>query len=417
MSRTPTSRIRAAELGNEYQGEQGLGMNHMMPGQDHFSRRPSLPTHLSVGPSRMRTSHYGSPRMPPSGVNAARMGFDPNARRMSLDRLASHPYAHLAAQANSVVYGTGMPRFRPSLPTTTQSTPTLTPQAHNAELPPVFSGSDSTGSGHTSDSGGSNSGLPELSLPPHLQAQTPLVGSAPDSDVRPELMHRQSLPAHLAMPPRFGSSSAGLVAPPQSASTGTAHMPMRFPRADHVYALSTRNYQPPIAGPLPNPDFSFGSVGSGDANGNGEGEGSRTDGARTPENQLQAQLNSYTFPQADDRKDDGSGAGGGNGLDMEMEGDPHSAALPPRGMGAPVYYLDAQGLHGAADPYASRFGSIASIASIAESESSATSGSFFNSETSSYNLRHDDLSSAGHSSVNYSDSRRASWLVFLIFPL
>lgn len=173
-----------------------------------------------------------------------------------------------------------------------------------------------------------------------------------------------------------------------------------------------RGHQRLIAGPLPNPDFLFGSVGNGNANGNGEGEGPQTDGAHTSENQSQTHLNSYTLLQAGGRKGDGSGARGGNSLDMEMEVNPHSAALAPRDVDAPVCYLDAQGLHGAADPYALRFESIASITSIAVSESGATSGSFVDGETSSDNVRHDDPSSTGHSSINYSDSQRASWLVF-----
>ena len=69
---------------------------------------------------------------------------------MSLERLAVHPYAYAAMQQNSSVYGPnavgnmggmgtttgmGLGRFRPTLPATTHSTPTGTPQARTSDLP------------------------------------------------------------------------------------------------------------------------------------------------------------------------------------------------------------------------------------------------------------------------------------------
>lgn len=394
MSRTPTLGM-GLEQGAEFTGEAGFGGNGLqaIPMQDHYTRRPSLPTHLGIGPSRVRAGYLASPRASAlslgGGVNAARMvGYDPNARRMSLDRLASHPYAHVAAQANSLVYGPGATRFRPSLPATTHSTPTLTPQARTADLPPVDQQPSVDSNQNSNGDGDAASGIPELSLPPHLQHSTPVT------DMRPELMHRQSLPAHLATPQQLPAST-GFASQPQSASA----MSMRFPRQGHVYTLSARNYQPPIPGPLPNPDFSFGSVG------NGECEGAPTEGSGTPDQQLQSSLNNFQFPEME--KGDNGAAGGSNSLDMEMDGESRPT-LPPGGLGGrpPVFYRDSQGLHGAANPYTPRFGSIASTASIADSESSVTSGACFSSEAGSgFDVQ---VNSAGHSSIGYNDTRRGS---------
>ncbi|KAL5528590.1 hypothetical protein ACEPAF_7726 [Sanghuangporus sanghuang] len=392
MSRTPTSHM-GMEQGHDYSEEMDYGSNGMMPTQDQFVRRTSLPTVLGIGPSRVRAGY--SPRlngMSSLGMNAGRMsGFDPAVRRMSLDRLASHPYAHLAAQANSMVYGSSLSRYRPTLPATTHSTPTLTPQARTTDLPPInqmhTDGDQTDCNGNAGIETGSSNGMSDSSLPPHMH-HPPM--SPPESEARPELMHRQSLPAHLASPGQFAPSTTSFPPQPHSANP----MSMRFPRAGHVYALSSRTYQPPIAGPLPNPDFSFGSVG------NGESEGSQGDGTSTPDMQLQSSLNNFQFPPMDDGKDNNGSSSGGtsNSLDMEMESDPQSnlpsGGLDPR---SAVYYRDSQGLHGAADPYASRFGSIASTVSITESESSVTSGACFSSEGGS------NFDSAG-----YNDTRRAS---------
>lgn len=390
MSRTPTSSM-GSEMGQDnsnYPGGDSFASSNLMnvPGQDPFSRRPSLPTHL--GPTRLRPGYSRGPGgLSLGGSVGINGGFNPNSRRMSLDRLASHPYAHLAAQANNMVYGSGVAanRYRPTLPGTTQSTPTLTPQAHTSELPTLV---DSAGgiSSSGNDSHGSSSESPQLSLPSHLQQQQQQqqqhssVKSSPTPEMRPELMHRQSLPGHVSVPPQF-PSSPGFAQMQQPPPASAGNIPVRFPRVGQ-FAISARSYQPPIPGPLPNPNFSFGSVDStvGDDNSSVTNDGGSVNG----DAHLHQQLNSFQFPSVEGKEEN-------NGLKMEMDG---SNGI---GQGAPVYYSDMRNINGV-DPFASRFGSIASIASIAESESSATSGGYF-SEAGSF-----DVSSNG-----LRDARRPSW--------
>lgn len=80
---------------------------------------------------------------------------------------------------------------------------------------------------------------------------------------------------------------------------------------------------------------------------------------------------------------------------MEMDGDARSN----------LYYRDTQNVHGPVDPYVPRFGSIASTVSVAESESSVTSGACFSSESASNFEIQQDLANG------YSNARRASWFV------
>ncbi|KAH8119124.1 hypothetical protein DFH11DRAFT_1539988 [Phellopilus nigrolimitatus] len=364
-----------------------LGWSDGDPSSGPVPPPPITPNTSRHGASHMRSGYPGRARgvcmnIGAGGVGSGRFGgFDPSTRRMSLDRLGSHPYAHVAAQANGVaMYGQ---RFHPTLPATAHSTPTLTPQAHTSELPSI---QPHQIDGNNSSNDSSPSALPELLLPSHLQ-HPPI--SPPTTDMRSELMHRQSLPAQFAQPPHLPSTPNYA-----HAQLPGAGMQTRFPRPGHVFALSARSYQPPIPGPLPNPDFSFGSP---RLAGNEEGENVFTDGNTSCSSTPGGQLPSYQFPSLEAGKDDSENMG----MDLDMDAD---ATTGLRGLGTrpSVYFRDVHGVHGA-DPYASRFGSIASIASIAESESSA---SYF-SETGSYDVQHDGSGSATLP-TGFNDTRRPS---------
>ncbi|THH09119.1 hypothetical protein EW145_g2228 [Phellinidium pouzarii] len=385
MSRTPTYPDANAGQARPY------GMNMIQtPSPDQFLRRPSLPTHLGIGPPRGRPGYSGSTRgvSMNMGMGGRLSGFDAGVRRMSLDRLASHPYAHLAAQANSVIYGPGTTRFRPTFPGTTHGTPTRTPQAHTSDLPQVQTSQMEANRDCNQD------GHPELLLPPHLQQHSPM--SPPVPEIRTELLHRQSLPAQFARPP-----SASNFSHTRSVPQSSSHVQMRFPRPGHVFALSARSYQPPIPGPLPNPNFSFGSP---HASVNEEGEGASADSSASGSGTPGTQLPNCQFPPSENEKGDEEGAE--IGMDTDTDPNPGFAGLGAR---SSVYYHDAQDVYGATDPYGSRFGSIASIASIAESESSATSGYF--SEAGSFDVQPDGAGSVAHPPGEFNDARRPSCTV------
>ncbi|KAI5123073.1 hypothetical protein M0805_000507 [Coniferiporia weirii] len=386
MSRTPTSGLGVG-IGADANVRQMENANITpTPNSGQFSRRPSLPTHLGVASSHGRVGPHSSTRgvsmgMNSGGVGAVRFaGFDPSTRRMSLDRLAVHPYAHLAVQANGMVYGPGATRFRPTLPGTTHSTPTLTPQAHTSELPSVQE--PQTGDNSIRNDC-DHSELAEHSLPIHL----PTSPSAPE--LRPELLHRQSLPAQFAhhVPPSLARGQTG----PLSGS----HLQTRFSQPGNMYAFSTRSYQPPIPGPLPNPDFSFGSPRVED------GENVPTDNNASGSGVPGAQQQSSQFSISEGRKDENDFPE--MGMDTDAEPDPRLSRFGAR---PALYFPDTHGMHGGVDRYATRFGSIASIASIAESESSATSN--FYSEVDSFDVQQDSAGPVTHPPGGFNDARRSS---------
>lgn len=240
------------------------------------------------------------------------VGFDPYSRRLSLDRLASHPYAHLAVAANGAVFGpiraSSQMHARARLPIgpKTQS-PSQTPQAQRAPLPTVF---------------------------------TP-AGHAHDHNHRSELMHRASMPTHAHG--RIGSDPVA------------AAYRMRFPQDGHHYALSARTYQAPIPGPLPEPDFSFGTSTPSSCSSDSDSAG----------------MSNFSRPR--------------DGHDVDVETEDGSVA--------------------SYDAFSSRFGSsrFGSIASVADSESSATSAYF--SEVGSFEVR----PPTSHSGAFDQDGRRLSW--------
>lgn len=347
---------------------------------NYNSRRPSLPTHLVSDASRqgqigaMRTS--GAISYSNSMGSVRPMAFDPQARRMSLDRLASHPYAHIAAQANSMLYGhTVASRYRPSLPNTTHSTPTLTPQANTSELPQVSE---------------ENTSIVPAPLPSSSQPVLAHHGSLspPTMDMRSELMHRQSLPAQFIQ-------TSGIPAAPPGPLT-SSHLHSRFPRAGQMYTIPTRTYQPPIPGPLPNPDFSFGSP-SNPSTVREEAE-NVSDGIASGSGTPAGQTQNYQFPLQ--QKDDGENTDVGIIVD-NGDGDSVAHGGGFMGMGnrsAALYRMQQGGL----DPYAHRFGS---IASIAESESSVNSGIY--GEAGGFDPQQDGFNSGQPPS--YNDARRPSW--------
>ncbi|TDL25933.1 hypothetical protein BD410DRAFT_836636 [Rickenella mellea] len=234
-------------------------------------RRGSLPTHVGSGiypppPSAFRVRSHGNGvagSLGPGGM----VGFDPFARRLSLDRLAAHPYAHLAVAANGAVFGPNGMSGRRTVINGRNHSPSHTPQPIRPDLPSSYN------NGHETE------------------------------QMRPELMHRASMP-----PPQINAANQ---------------------RDGHVYALSSRAYQAPIPGPLPAPDFSFGTPTS----------------AVTGESDIA----SFSFPRESD-------------LDGETE----------------------EGSAASYDAFSSRFGSIASIASVPESDSSATSAYY--SEVGSFEI-------------------------------
>ncbi len=120
-----------ASNGTQFTDNHG-GFADVRPPANNDLRRPSLPTHLNLTGLGLRNAnghHSGPPtsfRMPgnerngtsnenldtgnavpsrPVKIAPSRI-YDPTAsRRLSLDRLASHPYAQLALQANNAVFG------------------------------------------------------------------------------------------------------------------------------------------------------------------------------------------------------------------------------------------------------------------------------------------------------------------------
>ena len=265
-------------------------------------RRPSLPVNLGHSVGLGLGGPPNSFRMRPSG-------FDPSQRRMSLDRLATHPYAHVAVAANGAVYGQMRPHRRLPIGQLSQSS-LHTPQAMRSELPQTMGVADSS------------------------------------ERIRPELMHRGSMPPqgmHMSRSTDYSGSSLC----PDSL----------IPPYRHMYAtVSSRHYQPPSAGPLPAPGYSFGTSTS----------------APTPSENDNDQSGASSTMQGYPLKPD-----------QEFDGDEESPDLFRMSMGP-------------------RFGSIASIAS----ESSVASGYY--SENGSFDIR-PSTSHSLHGQDQYNlDARRPS---------
>jgi hypothetical protein len=131
---------------------------------------------------------------------------------------------------------------------------------------------------------------------------------------------------------------------------------MGFPRENHYYALSQRQYRPPAAGPLPAPGYSFGTS---------------------------TATSTSTTPPSSEGDNDQSGVAYPYKADHEVDGD-----------------------EDAPDPsnFYSRFGS---IASIAESESSIASGYY--SEAGSFDVRPSTSHSLQSQVLFDQDGRRQSW--------
>lgn len=280
-------------------------------------RRPSLPTHLG------HTVGLGLGG-PPNSFRMRPAGFDPSQRRMSLDRLASHPYAHVAVAANGAYFSSLRPTSHPHrrLPIGSMGQPpSHAPQPHRTDMPQSIGGV-----GHSVVDG----------------AERP----------RPELMHRASMPAQAMHIPRSFDYSgpqmnSELLVPPSYR--------MNLPREGHLYALSSRHYQPPVAGPLPAPGYSFGTSTSTPPSAENEND-----------NQSVNALQAYPFQP-----------------DQDADGEEEAA--------------------GQYDAY-SRFGSIASIAG---SESSIASGYY--SEVGSFDIRPSTSQSLQGHGLFDQDGRRQSW--------
>lgn len=489
-------------------------------------RRPSLPTHLHGHGQNSVSNMHGSGGPPNSfrmsGLNArsarglgsfsgvssagfqnglsplALNGIDPMQRRMSLDRLSRHPYAHLAAQANGMVFGA---RYRPSsalsggsgnrLPIgpktglqaqnqnlnamqtspnaglqtvgSVGNTPMHTPQPRQSELP--------QGAGDAP--GMDTETAPDQGVPSQMEQQMQSAHQQQYLHItRPELMHRASLPAQPASQfrnpfdsigaPANGdgsdgnaiesgdnamqgiqtSANHGVPRGPLSASAIHSHpmfsnpfassqhalqsqsqhtmigpfsesgmypanaAQMRFPREGHSYVLSARTYQPPLAGPLPNPDFQFGT---GTSPGSGESDGSGSSGSPDPasgssggdtEQGLNHHLQNYSFPGPSDggASDANSNAnsvdasaGSGDVYEMQDLNGGMAPCAPP-----PAFH-----------PYmASRYNSVVSIADSEVSVASHYSNA--PSEVGSYDVGpHGHVQHAAHLQ-GFNDGRRPS---------
>lgn len=414
---------------HQAQGENMPTRTTPVPMEDDSSllamRRPSLPTHLGTGLPSPRASPLGLGMVngPPSAYrmrNASHCGslaaprrlssdalglFDPAARRLSLDRLAKHPYARLALRANELVYGPEVIRastaashlpigpksqqhahilphsflqqhqqqYHPAPPLSQiqDVTPTHgTPQAHRAELPQDTFTQMGTESSVTSGDVG-------------IQFRNPF-------DTTQSQTHG-SLLVDAQTDPRSALESLG---PVSAGATNDGHFPpyrMRFPREGHVYSFAARNQVAPvIPGPLPNPDFSFGSPEGNDNGGPGAAGGvSVGSGGETGQNQGPAHIQAYSFPGHGVTESENGGTDGMGNRNVDGEDE-----LQPPAFG----------------PYQSRFGS---IASIAESESSIASG-FYSTAASDVGSSFDLRPSTGHSlqgmapQGRFNDGRRPS---------
>lgn len=423
-SRTPTLGFDAqADTNVSADGREDMPMTSLPP-QESLSRRPSLPTHLGpntyaraptnmasravaggttgAGPHRISSTQYavnGHGGYARQGGSLA--GFDPNARRMSLERLAVHPYAYAAMQQNSSVYGpgailnmtgmgpqTGMghARFRPTLPATTHSTPTGTPQAHMHDLP-----------------------APQASSVAHLPT---LPGTGSSVATEDASMNVIPVGQQIEQPSDISSTSLEFQPPLQGQGTHYDEMGrMVGQMGSHNVVISPRTYAPPTAGPLPAPDYSFGSVGretndeqkhTNETQSTNESVGTSMEEPihqrNSTESNCSSTANGFSFQQASDVKLESQDTSMGNtGFDIldptshslshgHPSSDMHftslsdsSLNLSAAGQGN-MYYRDGTNGIVPLGNYSTRFNS---IVSVAESESSVTSGACFSSEAGS----------------------------------
>jgi hypothetical protein len=169
-----------------------------------------------------------SPGFPVTGPTVSNHPANLHRRRSvdtSLYRLATHPYAHLAAVKNSAIYGSGIARSPSQLRLSAQMQP---------QHPALSARATSYNANGTNGS---------FASPHH----------------RPILAHRASLPHALAPYGRgLRLSNAGLSASP-SPSPLSSYLARAGSHDARLFAAPTaRSIGSPIEGPLPSPDFSFG---------------------------------------------------------------------------------------------------------------------------------------------------------------
>ncbi|KLO09246.1 hypothetical protein SCHPADRAFT_943802 [Schizopora paradoxa] len=437
---TPTMMSSVLPSQDASNGTQSSDPHHgeladIRPPLNNDLRRPSLPTHLNLNglASRAANGHHSGPptsfRAPDNGIDnsgalndnvggnampprpakiAPSRIYDPTAtRRFSLDRLASHPYAHLTLQANGAVYGQqGLSMYRRASAFAGSGQHFNvgygrgTRQGHGA---PFASERYQHWHQQRRQMGSEFGTIGEVRTPQAGAVELPLgnnfdFAERPHEDGQVDFMRRGSLPG-----------DAFVVEPPQHFSTGEQESAQShhqvFPREGHAYALSHRDYPPPENGPLPLEGFSFGT-GTGNSS---PGVAAATDGADDNNSnasdggaqgsEVAASLAGYTFPQGPSTSS--------------------ASTMPPPEDIAPLATTGPLG-----NPFgAPRFGSIASVASSSEYDfgsSSETSVSTNTSAGSGPGYMHSDTLSAdaaprrgsvfefGGSGYNY-DARRPSY--------
>lgn len=229
--------------------QSGMGFSPTMPViPEHLrnQRRPSLP--IIVSPPGAQTAHYLSQGIPPHQQRVSSLSLmqhaghlrtdsggnplDPTIRRRSVDtnmtRLGVHPYAHLAANPNGSYPGDVNFLRRGSMPHI------LDPQMMN-------------GNGMGPRPGGM------LNTQGHGQFVR-----------RPAMFSRMSMPAMMHMqeenavfeesPPRISQAFMGNQAMPHLTQYHGSQA------NGGMFAIPQREIPPPIAGPLPSPGFSFGDA-------------------------------------------------------------------------------------------------------------------------------------------------------------
>jgi hypothetical protein len=195
-------------------------------------RRPSLPIMRSV--SDLAPRHH---RLWPHYDLQRRSSFDAN-----INRLASHPFAHLAAQANDTLCG------------------------RKGSMPRQYVGVKSNSlPGHPTE---------------HLYAQSPNFGG------RVPLSHRASMPYVFSQGSAQASNHSS-----QALNSALVDASSRYHHG--AYVMQSRVVPAPIPGPLPNPNFSFGDSSSSPS--------AASPSASDSSEHVNAALSSYVFPAIGDR--------------------------------------------------------------------------------------------------------------------